>query len=993
MSQDNKKSFVMYQGDGSNNVFSVPMTKGKYGTISVAFVRRGLDQYEYNPDTWGLNGGLFAWDLSGTKVYTDTATPAIGATIYDQYGVDTGDTVTAVGGATITVNTNVYTRDTLHDVDENTVLTWTGDALQIGDYIVIERTTTRTQPFEFQNNQKHIEKSDDNLERQIQEVADKVDNALLVDPTYTIDSNKMNPVEWMKTILRSVDKSVRGFRYLNGWLDYSLDDPNIADVDKTWTHLVNTDNIKAIREQSRIENNETIYYTEYLAQDGSWKTLSDPHKWDNMKLSDLADTDFTNLSAGNFIMFDGLKWKNVYSSATASWGTILGNLIDQADLMAEFAKYVKTDGSSTMTNPLMMRATEDFKCAIAPYWDGVGFFKLNDNNSVTLMASIEYNSGFEPATTNTYNLGALTRKWKNLYLSGKAYVSVINNGYDIAVPVTNSADTLALKSEVDLAANSGRMITDQGVWYAKMYAATVAPSAENGTNYADFSQTDGQGNPIIVIYERQNGAWVQSETITPPAEYDGYVSITSKIWDITEQAGQQGGRILWNHQSKEFTPYPQIISFENAALTGTPTAPTPTSSSLNNQIATKEYVDSFLGANTDLSNLTDTGANIANWSSNVTNCITEIPQDIILELNNGTLTLKAGSKIYVPNGVGVFDIRSVTSDQTYTNTTNGKFLLFIRQDTTIWGELIANCTSGTTAPSGGTFYNTSTNRIDWYTGGTFYDRLYSFPFAIITVSNNTITSIDQVFNGFGFIGSTVFALAGLKYLVPNGRNTDGTLNNISSSLNAVKTLQVADINRLSVLISISSAGNLMNWGSNDGNTMMVDRLPSSAPMIYCRWYEKESNYWWETGNSTTFSSTVDMCPLFYVRTDNNKKVTELLSAKTGFQSFNCSDTEYISHLAAPGNSALTITLGASGTEYQAPFDGYFAGFFTNSGLVNHWVNIMLAGVFIGNYWAQVANNGFGTPPYFVAKGNKIKIDYGSDITGGTLYFVKTVGSL
>lgn len=444
MSQDNKKSFVMYQGNGSNNVFSVPMTKGKYGTISVAFVRRGLDQYEYNPDTWGLNGGLFSWDLSGIKVYTDTATPAIGATVYDQYGVDTGDTVTAVGGATITVNTNVYTRDTLHDVDENTVLTWTGDTLQIGDYIVIERTTTRTQPFEFQNNQKHIEKSDDNLERQIQEVADKVDNALLVDPTHTIDSNKMNPVEWMKTILRSVDKSVRGFRYLNGWLDYSLDDPNIADVDKTWTHLVNTDNIKAIREQSRIENNETIYYTEYLAQDGSWKTLSDPHKWNNMKLSDLADVVFTNLSAGNFIMFDGLKWKNVYSSATASWGTILGNLIDQADLMAEFAKYVRTDGSSTMTNPLMMRATEDFKCAIAPYWDGVGFFKLNDNNSVTLMASIEYNSGFEPATTNTYDIGASARKWKNLYLSGKAYMSVINNGYDIAVPVTNSADTLAL---------------------------------------------------------------------------------------------------------------------------------------------------------------------------------------------------------------------------------------------------------------------------------------------------------------------------------------------------------------------------------------------------------------------------------------------------------------------------------------------------------------------------------------------------------------------
>lgn len=253
---------------------------------------------------------------------------------------------------------------------------------------------------------------------------------------------------------------------------------------------------------------------------------------------------------------------------------------------------VSTDGSSIMTGPLKMRASSSFQCAIAPFWDGVGFYKLNNDDSVTLIASIETPDGFVPWVTNTYNIGSSLKKWKNLYLAGKAYMSVINNGYDIAVPVTNSADTLALKSEVDLAANSGRMILDQGVWYAKMYAATVAPSAENGTNYADFSQVDGQGNPIIVTYNRVNGAWVQDQTITPPAEYDGYVSITSKIWDITEQDGQQGGRILWNHQSKEFTPYPQIISFENAALTGVPTAPLPTDASPNNQIATKEYVDS-----------------------------------------------------------------------------------------------------------------------------------------------------------------------------------------------------------------------------------------------------------------------------------------------------------------------------------------------------------------------------------------------------------------
>lgn len=167
---------------------------------------------------------------------------------------------------------------------------------------------------------------------------------------------------------------------------------------------------------------------------------------------------------------------------------------------------------------------------------------------------------------------------------------------DFKTPITSTnkgitqTEETALNNKIDLAANSGRMITDQGVWYAKMYAATVAPSAENGTNYADFSQTDGQGNPIIVTYNRVNGAWVQDQTITPPAEYDGYVPITSKIWDIVEQSGQQGGRVLWNHQSKEFTPYPQIISFEDIEITGDSTVDMPQNPGAN-QIVNKDYVD------------------------------------------------------------------------------------------------------------------------------------------------------------------------------------------------------------------------------------------------------------------------------------------------------------------------------------------------------------------------------------------------------------------
>lgn len=310
-----------------------------------------------------------------------------------------------------------------------------------------------------------------------------------------------------------------------------------------------------------------------------------------VKYNFLCVTERTLENVGTIVLKS--DWQGTIEQAIADLQTYIDN------------NFVKLDGTSVMTGPLLMRATADFKCAVAPYWDGIGFFKLNDNNSVTLMASIEYNSGFEPAENNVYNIGSTSKKWKNLYLSGKAYMSVINNGYDIAVPVTNSADTMALKSQVDDAANSGEQLYTTGVWYAKMYAATTVPTGAeyDGRNYADFSQVDSDNNPVIKIYTGASGAWTLTQTITPPANHNGYITVTSKIWDIVEQSGQQGGQVLWSHNTKTFTPYPRIISFENAALTGVPTAPLADALSPNNQIATKEYVD-------DLVSNSGTGRNV-----------------------------------------------------------------------------------------------------------------------------------------------------------------------------------------------------------------------------------------------------------------------------------------------------------------------------------------------------------------------------------------------
>lgn len=174
-----------------------------------------------------------------------------------------------------------------------------------------------------------------------------------------------------------------------------------------------------------------------------------------------------------------------------------------------------------------------------------------------------------------------------------------------------------------------------------------------------------------------------------------------------------------------------------------------------------------------------------------TNCITDIPQDIKLSLNNGTLTLVAGSKVYIPNGSGVFDEVVIESDVSWGSSStswSGTKWLVRRPDGTLFVNN-GDYTSGSTY-SGGTYgiwYDTTNNLVKYTSnGGSTWISGYSLPLAQITVASGTgAKSIDQVFNGLGYIGSTVFALPGVKGLIPNGRNEDGTLNNTTSVLSSV----------------------------------------------------------------------------------------------------------------------------------------------------------------------------------------------------------------
>ena len=205
----------------------------------------------------------------------------------------------------------------------------------------------------------------------------------------------------------------------------------------------------------------------------------------------------------------------------------------------------------------------------------------------------------------------------------------------------------------------------------------------------------------------------------------------------------------------------------------------------------------------------------------ITNCLLEVPQNIKLELNNGTLTLKAGSKLIVPNGAGVFDEVVTTQDYSTSKlgTQTGQVILIWGK--AAWGTTTAglnyfssNIASGDTAPtpSGNNWcwYDTANNIVKTTKdkGVTWVDVDTPLPFAIVSCSNGTITSIDQIFNGMGYIGSTVWVDKGVKGLIPDGRNGDGTLKNREFTTDKVNIKTIENTVNGSVVCVITEVGTI-----------------------------------------------------------------------------------------------------------------------------------------------------------------------------------------
>ena len=322
----------------------------------------------------------------------------------------------------------------------------------------------------------------------------------------------------------------------------------------------------------------------------------------------------------------------------------------------------------------------------------------------------------------------------------------------------------------------------------------------------------------------------------------------------------------------------------------------------------------------------------------ITNCLLEVPQRVNVELNNGALTLKAGSVVIVPygtsaptmeigdtlNGNEIVDISwdgeklfyyvKSNSDLIAHNSYNSYRLVLMTNDGDGLTDMPTTMTfsqdSAPTIPTGvggyGLWYDTAYNIVKYTNNnGSSWMEYFSLPFAVVGPYYGYIKS---VFNGCGFIDTTFWCDKGVKGLIPNGRNTDSSLSNRN-----VQTEQLI----------------MENFGTNmnDGafcRLQLFKSTPDSVPIFgwnSCQnsGYDRFGNYNFVVkNNSTTITPCVELAKFRYSSTT---KVNYFNPSLT-FNALDSNSGEFIAHQAMPSSNYINLSLPASEGTLVAPADGY-----------------------------------------------------------------------
>lgn len=180
-------------------------------------------------------------------------------------------------------------------------------------------------------------------------------------------------------------------------------------------------------------------------------------------------------------------------------------------------------------------------------------------------------------------------------------------------------------------------------------------------------------------------------------------------------------------------------------------------------------------------------------TSDTTGCILEKPNRIKYTFQDNVLIIKAGSVFILPNGKDNFEYITLEDDYIISAALNNTDvgILSYRKNLKSFAvrRLTSQSGSGESIPTTGywIFYNSLENKVYDISSGTVIDDECSFPIMTLGYTDGILSSVNQVFDGIGYIGATVWCDKDIKALIPNGRNQDGKLSNIEIITDKVLT--------------------------------------------------------------------------------------------------------------------------------------------------------------------------------------------------------------
>ena len=342
-------------------------------------------------------------------------------------------------------------------------------------------------------------------------------------------------------------------------------------------------------------------------------------------------------------------------------------------------------------------------------------------------------------------------------------------------------------------------------------------------------------------------------------------------------------------------------------------------------------------------------------TSNITNCITSIPQRIKLDLSNGALTLKAGSIVIIPNGfeddgtTRKFNQTTLSKDCTGTVGTSTAYLFSVAPSLYLGGANPSVCYSSDTVPdspaNGNFWYDTKNNIVKRYLDNAWSEG-WSLPICEITDG-----AITNVFNGIGYVGSTVFIDKDVTALSANGRNENGTLNNESYTTNSVKLIDLRNWEATGydtegfILRAVSPSMGRDLWAFQP-NQRFFDNIDSAPPGSSYYAYVESENQWYTSDATSWHKANV------YIYAAKKLK-GGYFKPKTTFRAVDYSDKSIVSSWALPSDKFTDLTLGASGSKYTAPANG--------------WVVLRKKATAVGQY-VQLTNNTASSLQFYIPSG-------------------------